>query len=122
MTIVITGGSGFLGTKLTEKLLKQGHMVIVIDILPPRINHKKLFFIQCDLSKQQLPFNVLEQTDAVVNFVGKNIFAKWNDSYKKEIRESRVESTKHIVESMKLATNRPTILINASAVGIYSEK
>jgi len=121
MTIVITGGSGFLGTKITEKLLDSGYIVIVIDVLPPKISHKKLFFIQCDLSKQQLPFNVLEQTDAVINLAGKNIFGKWNSKYKKEIRDSRIESTKHVVESMKLATNRPTILISASAVGFYGE-
>jgi uncharacterized protein (TIGR01777 family) len=122
MTIVITGGSGFIGTKLTERLIEEGHMVIVIDILPPRLTNKKLFFIQCDLSKQQLPFNVLEQTDAVINLAGKNILGKWNDKYKEEIKNTRVESTKHVVESMKSATNRPTVLINASAVGFYGDK
>lgn len=122
MTIVITGGSGYIGSKLTEKLLNEGHMVIVIDVVPPRINHKKLFFIQCDLSKQKLPFNVLEQTDAIVNLVGKNVSTKWNDKVKKEIFDSRINSIRHIVESMREATNRPNILINASAVGFYGDQ
>lgn len=122
MTIVVAGGSGFIGTMLTKRLLAGAHTVVVVDIAPPRFTHEKLFFIQCDITKQQLPFNVLEQTDAVINLAGRTIFGKWNERVKQEIFDSRIMSTRHIVESMKHATNRPTVLINASAVGYYGER
>ena len=88
----------------------------------PRFTHERLYFIQCDMSTQQLPFNVLEHTDAVINLVGAPISHAWTDSYKEIIRTSRITSTRHIVESMLAATSRPTILINASAVGYYGER
>jgi len=122
MTIVVAGGSGFIGTMLTKRLLAGAHTVIVVDIVAPRFTHEKLFFIQCDITKQQLPFNVLEQTDVVINLAGRTIFGKWNDRVKQEILDTRILSTRHIVESMKQATNRPTVLINASAVGYYGDR
>lgn len=122
MTIVLTGGSGFIGTQLAKKLLALGDTVVVVDIRPPVFTHQQLFYIQCDITRQQLPFNVLEHTDAVINLAGAPIAAKWTSSYKQEIYDSRIISTRHIVESMRMATSRPSILINASAVGYYGER
>jgi uncharacterized protein (TIGR01777 family) len=121
MTIVLTGGSGFIGTQLSRKLLALGDTVIVIDVIAPRFTHERLYFIQCNISTTKLPFNVLEQTDAIINLVGAPISQRWTDEYKQTIRDSRIISTRHIVESMVTATSRPTILINASAVGYYGE-
>jgi hypothetical protein len=122
MTIVLTGGSGFIGTQLAKKLLALGDTVVIVDIKPPSFTHQQLFFIQCDITSQQLPFNVLEHTDAVINLAGAPISAKWTPAHKQAILESRVKSTRHIVESMRTATSRPGILINASAVGYYGDR
>jgi len=122
MTIVLTGGSGFIGTQLAKKLLALGDTVVVVDIKAPSFTHEQLFFIQCDITRSELPFNVLEHTDAVINLAGAPISAKWTDSYKQVISDSRIISTRHIVESMRTATSRPTILINASAIGYYGER
>jgi nucleoside-diphosphate-sugar epimerase len=70
MTIVLTGGSGFIGTQLAQKLLALGDTVVVVDLKAPSFTHEHLFFIQCDISSSQLPFNVLEHTDAVINLAG----------------------------------------------------
>ncbi|MBP6904949.1 MAG: TIGR01777 family oxidoreductase [Candidatus Pacebacteria bacterium] len=122
MTIVLTGGSGFIGTQLSKKLLALGDTVIVVDRFPPRFTHEQLFFIQCDITTQQLPFNVLEHTDAVINLAGEPISQKWTLEKMKAIRNSRIISTRHIVQSMHGAINRPTIFICASAVGYYGER
>ncbi len=122
MTIVLTGGSGYIGTMLSERLLALGDTVIVVDIRPPAFTHQRLYFIQCDISSAELPFNVLEQTDAVINLAGKNISCKWNKKNKEEIKSSRIISTRHVVESMKNAINRPMVLINASGVAYYGER
>lgn len=122
MTIVLTGGSGFIGTQLAKKLLALGDTVVIVDIRPPSFTHQQLFFIQCDITATQLPFNVLEHTDAVINLAGAPISAKWTPTYKQTVYDSRIKSTRHIVESMRTATSRPGILINASAVGYYGER
>lgn len=122
MTVVVAGGSGFIGTLLSQKLLALGDTVIVIDVNAPRFTHERLYYIQCDITSQKLPFNVLEQTDAVINLTGVPISKKWNPKTKEQIKTSRILATKHIVESMRTTTNRPTILINASAVGYYGER
>lgn len=122
MTVVITGGSGYIGGLLIKSLLNKGYTVIVVDIVAPKTIHEKLFFIPCDLSKQKVPFNVLDRADAVINLIGKNILSKWTDKIKLEIKESRVNSTKNVVLSLKESTSRPPILINASAVGFYGER
>ncbi len=120
--IVIAGGSGYIGKVLTRNLLDKGYTVVIVDKLPPSFTHEKLFFIQCDIVNQVIPFNALDQATAVINLVGNSIFHKWTNSYKEEIRQSRVNSTKKIVESIKTAKNKPNIFINASAVGFYGER
>ncbi len=122
MTIAITGGSGFIGTGIAQKLLALGDTVIVIDRVSPRFTHEHLFYIQCDLTQSTLPFNVLEQVDAVVNLVGAPINKKWTLAHKKEIKDSRLSATRNLVESMRASTSRPTVLVNASASGFYGER
>ena len=121
MTIVITGGSGFVGTKLSKKLLDKGYTVIVVDLHAPTFTNEKLFFIPCDLTKSIIPFGVLEHADAVVNLSGAPISQKWNEEVQKVIYDSRIESTKHVVQSFESTHARPGVLVNASAIGFYGE-
>jgi uncharacterized protein len=121
MTIVVAGGSGFIGTQLVKALLDKKHTVIVVDKKAPLFTHEQLFFINCDLSSQQLPYNVLDRTDAVINLTGSFVAKKWTLEVKEEIQKSRIESTKRIVESIKNAESRPTVFVNASAIGFYGE-
>lgn len=119
MTIVVAGGSGFVGKALTKVLLSKGYTVVVIDRVGPRFTHEQLFFIPCDLETTTLPFNVLERTDAIINLAGRPIATKWTKEAKEAIRTSRVFSTRHLIDSLEHTVNRPQIFINASAVGFY---
>jgi uncharacterized protein (TIGR01777 family) len=121
MTIVLAGGSGFIGTRLAKTLLSLGHTVIVIDVRGPRFTDEHLFFIQCDLATQSLPYNVLERTDAVINLAGAPINKKWTPAYKEEIRMSRINSTRTIVEAIEHAQSKPSVFITASAIGYYGD-
>ena len=85
MTIVITGGSGFIGTHLSKRLVERGYTVVIIDIFSPVFTHEQLFFIKCDISVSPLPYEIMEKADVVINLVGKNIYGKWTDKLKKEI-------------------------------------
>lgn len=119
MTIVVAGGSGFIGTMLTKRLLGQGHTVVVVAIASPSFTHQNLFFIQSDVANHPLPYNILEHTDAVINLVGAPINKKWTPEYKKIIRDSRVKSTDSIVAGIAAAKSRPNVFICASATGFY---
>lgn len=119
MTIVVAGGSGFIGTLLAKRLLGQGHTVVVVAIAPPNFTHQNLFFIQSDVANQPLPYNILEHTDAVISLVGAPINKKWTPEYKKIIRDSRVKSTDSIVAGIAAAKSRPNVFICASATGFY---
>lgn len=121
MTIVIAGGSGFIGKNLLESLLGDGHTVIIVDRVAPNRTHPKLFFIQCDVAEQPLPYNILEHTDAVINLVGEPILGKWTPEKMKSIRDSRIKSTTHIVESIANTKSRPGVFVCASAVGFYGD-
>lgn len=121
MTIVITGGSGFIGSQLSRRLLALGHTVVVVDMVPPSFTHEQLFFISCDITGSALPYGILEKADAVINLAGKSIFGKWTPKLKQQIQESRIKSTKHIVEGIIAATSKPSCFICASAVGFYGD-
>jgi uncharacterized protein (TIGR01777 family) len=119
MTIVVAGGSGFIGTMLTKRLLGEGHTVVVVATAPPSFTHQNLFFIQTDVANSPLPYNILEHTDAVINLVGVPINKKWTPEYKKTIHDSRVKSTDSIVTGIATAKSRPNVFICASATGFY---
>jgi uncharacterized protein (TIGR01777 family) len=121
MTIVITGGAGFIGTYLSKRLVNSGYTVVIVDILSPSFTHEQLFFIKCDIESSPLPYGIIEKADVVINLVGKNIYGKWTNEFKKDIEHSRIESTKNIIEAIKKAENKPSCFICASAIGFYGD-
>lgn len=120
--ILITGGSGFIGTKLSEELLLKGYKVIIFDFLPPKIQNSNLSFEQIDLSKEKIPQKYDGMVDAIVHLAGKNIFGKWTLEFKKAVYESRIQSTKNIVDSIASWQKKPSVLVSASAFGFYGDK
>jgi uncharacterized protein (TIGR01777 family) len=59
--------------------------------------------------------------DAIINLAGETIAGRWNDKKKKAIHDSRIDGTRKLVDAIKNATNKPRVLVSASAVGIYGE-
>ena len=66
---------------------------------------------------------MIEETDAVINLAGMNVGEKrWNEAFKEEIYSSRINTTKLLVDSVKLSQNKPDSFISASGVGVYGDK
>jgi nucleoside-diphosphate-sugar epimerase len=82
MNIGITGGSGFIGSALCERLTAAGHRVVILDIRPPTRKIAGAEFIQADLMEGAVPSRILE-CDALIHLAGVPIFEKWTDEYKK---------------------------------------
>lgn len=118
-TILITGGSGFIGTKLTQALLDKGYAVVVADLGEPRIKHELLAFEKLNLSHNEIPKKYDGVLYGIIHLAGKNIFGRWTEGFKNVVYDSRIESTRKIVETILDWNNKPKVLVSASAFGFY---
>lgn len=118
MRILMAGASGFLGTRLVDRLTSDGHQVTRLVRRAPRTPDER----QWNPSAAQLDPAVVADADAVVNLAGAGVGDKrWNDEYRKLIRSSRVDSTTTLAITIAglPADDRPAALLNSSAVGWY---
>lgn len=115
MKVIVAGGSGFIGKTLIKELKSNGHEVILLT----RKNNKSNSSVQWDGKSSGGWEKVIDGADAVINLCGETVAQRWNSSIKKKILDSRLESSSALVNAIKKATNKPKVLINASAVGYY---
>jgi uncharacterized protein (TIGR01777 family) len=122
MKVLITGVSGFVGTHTAERLLEEGDHVVGTGTRSShdRIRHENFRYICADTSRQGEWQEEIRNADAVVNLAGKNIFNRWTRRYKREIYESRIQTTRRLVEALP-ETGAP-MLCSASAVGYYGDR
>lgn len=109
MKAVIAGGTGFLGSVLAASLRTDGHHVTIISRRPR--------------GPDQVAWTdraALDGADVVVNLAGTSLdSARWTDSRKADLLQSRVQATEAIVQAMSEVSRRPSMLLNQSAVGFY---
>lgn len=123
MQVLVTGGTGFVGTALVKELIKHNHRVILcVHYAMPA--QQDVSYVKMPEQGQLLPADLISRVDAVVNLAGHNIAAgRWTGRVKDLILSSRLQVTRQLVQSM--ARNRaagrpyPRVLLNASAVGYY---
>ncbi|TDB73056.1 TIGR01777 family oxidoreductase [Micromonospora sp. KC721] len=118
MRILMAGASGFLGTRLADRLTADGHQVVRLVRRPPRTPDERRW----DPSAAQLDPAVVAEADAVVNLAGSGVGdRRWNNEYRQLIRSSRVDTTSTLAITIAglPAADRPGVLLNASAVGWY---
>lgn len=121
MKVFITGGSGFVGSKLTAELTSQEHQVTILtrSIKKHQLLPEGASFLEGDPTKEGPWQERVADHDAVINLAGESIFSRWTDDYKRALRESRLRTTRHIVEAMAPRAGKETHLISTSAVGYY---
>ncbi len=123
MRIVVAGGSGFVGRTLVPGLLTEGHHVAVLTRDPDSTRQTtdgRVTIAQWDGKNPGPWLEHIDGADAVLNFAGESIGGKrWSAKQKRRIVESRFNATSAIVDAIGKATGRPSVLINASAVGFY---
>ena len=122
MNIFITGGTGFIGGYLRSMLLREGHMLTLVTREPERYagetaKNQQFISWEADLVAE------MEQSDVVINLAGSSIFGqRWTEEVKRRILESRVKSTRQIVNAVNEARDAPSVLISASAAGYYGDR
>ena len=120
-SILITGGTGLIGTKL-YKFLKEKHFNVIVLTRRESLSIENKDFVLWDPEKNILDTNKIENIDCVINLAGESIDgSRWTNKYKKRIMDSRVISTRFLFTKLKSLKNKPKVLVSASAVGCYHE-
>jgi uncharacterized protein (TIGR01777 family) len=120
MHILITGGTGLVGTSLSQKLLALGHEVTVLSRSARNSPRDGLTFQAWNGAEIPPPHAPL---DAIINLAGAGIAdGRWTPKFKHEIRQSRLLATKACVRYIQQADPKPQVFISASAVGYYGTK
>lgn len=120
MRILIAGGTGFIGSQLTEKLVQEQHDLFVLTRNPERnTNTKQVTYIEW-LRKGTKPEKQLPSIDAVINLAGESLNSgRWNEKRKQAIMNSRIQSTRELIRIIQNLPEPPGVLIQASAIGYY---
>jgi len=121
MQVFITGGSGFVGSFLTKRLVEKGHEVTILTrkIKPGRTLPDGATFTEGDPTKPGTWQGKVAGHEAVINLAGASIFNRWTKKYKKEIYDSRIPTTNNLVEALKDRKGKETHLLSTSAIGYY---
>lgn len=121
MNILITGGTGFLGSALTHTLITQGHQVTVISRHPQSVEQHCGTGVNAVASLAQLPTTA--HYDVMINLAGAPIFAsRWTTARKQLLRDSRLNSTQQLVDYIAQLPVKPALLISGSAIGYYGDQ
>jgi hypothetical protein len=119
----MTGGTGFVGSYLSRFLLQDGHEVRILT--RPGESRRSMpagteMIVGEPTSRGKWQEEVAEH-DVVINLAGASIFSRWNEATKKQIRESRILTTRHLVEALGRgeAAGANRCLLSTSAVGYY---
>lgn len=120
MNIVITGGSGFIGSNLTAALKQLGHHITVFDRTKPQQAVDD--FVKIDLTQQDIPPEKLTNQHAIIHLAGRNLLGRLDEKRKDLIYQTRILSTRKLIETLRNIQPRPAVVISASAIGYYGNR
>ncbi len=126
MKVAVTGATGFVGSRLVQRLQDEGHQIKVLARNPERA---RKVFPQSAFPKVEVVGYTPQQSgnwqaeisgcDGVINLAGEPISERWTPERKREIMNSRVVGTEKLVEAISKAEVKPKVLVSASAIGFY---
>ena len=118
MKLVVSGASGLLGSALVPALEKDGHEVVRLVRHPPASPSE----VEWDPARGQLDAAALAGVSAAVNLSGANLDRRWTESSKREILDSRVDTTNLLARTLATLEPKPTVLLVAGGTGIYGDR
>lgn len=125
MRILITGATGFIGSRLCQMLASSGHEPIALSRRPSdaqsRLSALTDAYAWSPLDGPP-PLEAFEDAGAVVHLAGESVSGRWTPEKKRAIRESRVRGTRHLVDALEQLDTKPSVLVSASAIGIYGDR
>jgi hypothetical protein len=125
MKVFLTGGTGFLGRRLVAALRELGHACVVVSRRAARAAPAGVEVVQADPTRPGAWQAAVDGCDAVVNLAGAPIVDpphRWTATRRETIRASRLETTRGVVDAIRAAGRRPTVMVSGSAVGYYGSR
>ena len=130
MRILLIGCTGFVGNELVPALLRENHELCIVSRKSPNklnlnLDNNNIQFLKINLSREQNwenenLINILKKTDGIINLAGEPIAEKkWTISQKKEIENSRINTTRFLMKALTELKINPKVIINGSAIGYY---
>ncbi|NEN92578.1 MAG: TIGR01777 family protein [Okeania sp. SIO3H1] len=127
MKVAITGATGFVGSRLVERLHSEGEQILVLTRNPekakrifPDSAYPNLEVVAYQPKQSGAWQKFIDGCDGVVNLAGAGIAdERWNASRKREIMDSRKVTTEKLVEAIAQANSKPSVLVSGSAIGYY---
>jgi uncharacterized protein (TIGR01777 family) len=124
MKILVTGATGLIGRSLCKALTGEQHTVIGLSRSPERSADVAVAEMhKWEPQSGPPPAHALKGVEAVIHLAGEPIAARrWTDEQKKRIRDSRVVSTRNLVNGFRSMDRKPAVLISGSAIGFYGDR
>jgi hypothetical protein len=124
--VVVTGATGLVGKRLCAHLKASGYQVVVFSRSPGkarRLVPGAAEYVEWNPQVQGEWVGALAGAYGVVHLAGASLFGKrWDAAYKKQLYDSRIESTRRLVEAMSRMETRPAVFVSSSAVGYYGAR
>jgi uncharacterized protein (TIGR01777 family) len=121
--VFITGGSGFVGTYLSRRLVQEGHQVTILTRdarkMPPE--HPGISYVVGDPTQEGPWMGAVPEHDWVINLAGATIFTRWTAGHKQEMYDSRIKTTRNLVIALSEG-DRKQLFCSTSAVGVYGPR
>lgn len=120
-TVLITGGTGFLGKALRKYLIENGYNVIILSrAVNTDTSTENFSYATWDVKNQLIDEEAIKAVDFIVHLAGAGVVAKkWTKRYKQEIINSRTESSRLLIDALNKIPNKVKAVISASAIGYY---
>ncbi len=119
-TILITGGTGLIGTAITKHLISNLHEVIVLTRTPKQSHQTGITYANWNVEEQTIDIAAVQRADYIIHLAGANVAEKrWTETRKKEILQSRTQSSALLVKALKDNSHKVQAVISASAIGWY---
>ena len=119
MRVAVSGSTGLIGGALVERLRREGHTVARLVRSAKDAGPGDIVW---DPDAGTIDAGALEGMDAVVHLAGENVGTRWTEEKKRRIRDSRINGTRLISETISRLARKPRVLVQASATGIYGDR
>ena len=126
MRVIVTGGTGLIGTVLVNHLHERGDEVIVLSRTPVKYEGRfpaGVRLVAWDTRTARGWGHLINADTAIVNLAGESVANwRWTNGHKERVRQSRLDASRAMLDAVKVAEEKPAVLLQASAVGYYGAR